>query len=188
MLSKSQLKELHGKEYVESFEKGQSKFRLERLIHSIPLNADCKVADFGCGSGMLLPLLADRVAHYTGIDFSEAFIQAAEKRKRLLNATNAEFVCEDIIKFCRENSGTFDIAFAMDFSEHVYDDDWLNILRAINQSLKEGGKLYLHTPNADFVVETMKKRNFIVKQFPEHIAVRSVRENIALLEQADFEV
>jgi hypothetical protein len=32
----------------------------------------------------------------------------------------------------------------------------------------------------------MKARNFILKQYPGHIAVRDAQQNIALLEQAGF--
>jgi hypothetical protein len=52
--------------------------------------------------------------------------------------------------------------------------------------LKPSGKLYLHTPNAEFFVETMKKKNFLLHQFKEHVAVRNVRENILMLESAGF--
>jgi hypothetical protein len=46
----------------------------------------------------------------------------------------------------------------MDFSEHVYDDDWLKILSSIKNSIKSGGSLYLHTPNSLFFVEQMKEK------------------------------
>ena len=188
MLSKHQLKELHGKDYVELFEKRHSDFRIEHLIASINLAPGCNVADFGCGNGMLLPLLTNRVGSYTGIDFSREFIESAEKRKKMLSISNAEFICDDINEFCSKNRSTFDVAFALDFSEHVYDDEWLSILQAINYSLKEGGRLYIHTPNSDFFVERLKKNNIILKQFPEHIAVRNVKENCCLLEKAGFEI
>ncbi|GIU27118.1 class I SAM-dependent methyltransferase [Shewanella schlegeliana] len=187
MLSKDKLKQMHGEAYVESFEKEQSQLRLARLISSLPVSKSHNVADFGCGSGMLVPLLSDRVDSYTGIDFSEQFIKAA-KIKNQRSGSNINFVCADISKFCSENQDVFDLAFAMDFSEHVYDKEWLNILKAINSSLKEGGRLYIHTPNAEFFLEIMKKHNFIVKQFPEHIAVRDLQSNCDLLKSAGFEI
>lgn len=187
MLSKEKLKQMHGKAYVASFEKEQSQFRLARLIHSLPVSKNHKVADFGCGSGMLVPLLADRVDSYTGIDFSKQFIEAA-KCKNQHSGSNINFICADILTFCSSNQAVFDLAFAMDFSEHVYDKEWLDILKAINSSLKEGGKLYIHTPNADFFLEMMKKHNFIVKQFPEHIAVRDLQSNCDLLKSAGFSI
>lgn len=187
MLSKKQLKALHGEKYVESFEKEQSTFRLKRLINSIALSPELNVVDFGCGNGMLFPLLSEKVESYTGIDFSEKFIQAA-KRKNYRSNTHVEFICEDILKFCANHKETYDLAFAMDFSEHVYDEEWISILKSINSSLKDGGKLYIHTPNAEFFLEIMKKHNFIVNQFPEHIAVRDTQENCGLLKKSGFTI
>lgn len=188
MYSENDLKKMHGKDYVKSFERGQSKFRLERLINGIDLKSNFKVADFACGNGMLLPLVANKVCEYTGIDFSEEFIQAAEKRKKSLSIQNAKFFCIDILDFCTKNPNIYDVAFAMDFSEHVYDKDWLRILKAIRKSLKPGGKLYIHTPNSEFFIERMKARDFILKQFQEHIAVRSPTENCDILEEAGFNI
>ena len=187
MLSKEQLKELHGKKYVESFTNKQSNFRIERLINLVPLSSDFKVADFGCGNGMLFHFLSNKVDSYTGIDFSEEFIDAA-KRKQYSSTSNVEFVCADIFEFCSKNKEVYDLAFAMDFSEHVYDEEWVDILIAIHSSLKDGGKLYIHTPNAEFFLEIMKKHNFILKQFPEHVAVRDIDNNCNLLKKAGFEI
>ena len=77
---------------------------------------------------------------------------------------------------------------ALDFSEHVNDEQWLQILKSIKSSLKIGGRLYMHTPNANFFLEIMKNRNFIFKQFPEHIAVRSAKQNQLLLEKVGYKV
>ena len=185
--SHEELKALHGEAYVESFQHN-SPWRLNRLLDYMDINAATRAVDYGCGNGMLMEFIAGRVHSYTGVDFSEAFIRAANAKKTALAIGNAEFVCADITEFGQQHAGSFDVAFAMDFSEHVYDGDWARILRGIRLSLKPGGKFYLHTPNADFVVEQMKSRNFILKQFPEHIAVRSPQHNAALLREAGFTV
>lgn len=187
MKSNEELKKLHGEKYVKSFEKKPA-FRLERLIDSIHLNNSYSVVDFACGNGMMMPLVAHKVNKYTGVDFSEPFINAAQKKMNDLSILNAQFICSDIVEFCSRNENNFDVAFAMDFSEHVYDADWLIILRAIKGSLKHNGKLYLHTPNANFFLEKMKNKNIIVKQFSEHIAVRNPEENQLILEKAGFRV
>lgn len=186
MKTTDELKALHGEDYVARFEQEQSLERLRRVVERVPLPAGAAVADFACGSGMLMELLWDRVASYDGVDFSEAFIRVAEEKRRRAGATNVRFACQDIRQFCAENQERFDLAFAMDFSEHVYDPEWLEILKSIRGSLRPGGTLYLHTPNGDFFIERMKARNFILKQFPEHVAVRGTAANVRLLEEAGF--
>jgi 2-polyprenyl-6-hydroxyphenyl methylase/3-demethylubiquinone-9 3-methyltransferase len=183
---KPNMKKLHGNEYVERFNLEQSPLRLDRLNSLIALSKDMLVCDFGCGNGMLMEYLCPRVAEYQGVDFSENFIVSAKARKQSLGFSNATFFCEDINQFCASRECQFDAAFAMDFSEHVHDDDWIRILVSIRSTLKPGGILYLHTPNARFLIEIMKEREFLLRQFPEHVAVRDAEHNVALLVQAGF--
>lgn len=188
MLSNDELKRLYGKEYVEAFKKKKFRRRLERLIDLMDLKLSDNVCDIACGDGSMLPLVTSKVAKYTGVDFSTDFIKSAKNKRRRLNIPNAEFVCSDIVRFCSLHIECFDVAFAMDFSEHVYDETWVEILVAIRKSIKHGGRLFLHTPNADYFVELMKSIDFILKQFPEHIAVRTPRRNCELLEQAGYKI
>jgi 2-polyprenyl-3-methyl-5-hydroxy-6-metoxy-1,4-benzoquinol methylase len=135
-----------------------------------------------------MEIIAPQVKQYVGIDFSKPFIDEANFNKKRLNIKNAKFECGDINEFCQRNKNNFDIIFAMDISEHIYDLEWLEILQNIHNALNNNGILYLHTPNASFFLEKMKKHNFIFKQFPEHIAVRTLEHNFMLLKQAGFTV
>jgi hypothetical protein len=58
----------------------------------------------------------------------------------------------------------------------------------IREAMRPNGSLYIHTPNRNFVLERMKANNLIIKQFPEHIAVRTASANVQLLEAAGFHV
>lgn len=188
MKTMHEIKNLYGKEYVEHFEKSQSPSRLERLIPYIDIKPHHNVADFACGSGMLMAHIAPLVSSYIGVDFSEPFIIAANSKKEALGLNNVRFECSSIQEFCAGHLGEFDVGFAMDFAEHVYNEEWLDILRSMRGSLNKDGRLYLHTPNARFVLEIMKHYNFITKQFPDHIAVRTQEENVHLLKLAGFRV
>lgn len=185
MKTQAELLELHGQEYVESYG-DHSMDRLSRLLPLIEFDNDFDVVDFACGNGMLMDLVAPRVNSYVGVDFSEPFIEAARSRQQRLGISNAEFVCSDLIEFCREHSQQFDAAFAMDLSQHVYDDQWLDILQSIRGSLKPAGTFYMHTPNAEFLLEILKNKNIVLKQLPQHIAPRTPRQCMELLEQAGF--
>lgn len=185
MADKIDTKLLHGREYVDLFESNQSAQRLARLIKRIPLNRQDSVLDCGCGNGMLLPLIDSQIQEYTGIDFSQEFIDSA-KNQHPKSESCAKFLCEDLVNHCNRHPKAYDAAFAMDLSEHIEDSEWRRILTAIHCSLKENGKLYLHTPNRSFFVEKMKEKNFILKQFPEHIAVRTEKENCQLITASGF--
>lgn len=185
--SSEELKEIYGKDYVEKYST-HSLFRIERLMKYIELDATYHAADFACGNGMLMPLVAPRVASYAGVDFSADFIKEAEHKKSVLGIKNAELFCANINDFCGTHEGVFDCAFAMDFSEHVYDNEWLELLSNIGKSLKKGGSLYVHTPNALFFSELMKTHSIFMSHHPGHVAVRSPDENARLLVGAGYTI
>lgn len=175
---------MHSGAYVDNYERKPIS-RLARLVPMMTLRPDDELADFACGNAMLLPLVADRVKHYHGIDFSSDFIQAAERRAASRGIRNCSFHCEDIVAFCNRHPGHFDVATAMDFSEHIDDRDFVEIFSAIRGALKPGGRLYLHTPNLTFFLELLKQRG-VLPQFPQHIAVRDAAENRRLLVACGF--
>ena len=144
------------------------------------------VADFACGNEMLLYHIHDKVEKYIAVDFSQPFITSANRRMRNKRVENAKFICSSIEEFCETHNDMFNVGFALDFSEHVYDNEWVDILSKIHGTLKSGGTLYIHTPNKKFILEIMKENDLIIKQFKEHVAVRDVRHNVNLLIQAGF--
>ena len=180
-------KALHSGEYVQRFDHEQSPARLENLLKHVRLPQDAVVADFGCGSGMLLDCIHDRVARYEGIDFSRDFIDLARCRADERQLRNSAFHCMALQEFSRRNTDRFDVIFALDISEHVPDEDWSDAVEAIRLALKPGGTAYVHTPNRDFLVEILKAHDFILRQFPEHIAVRTRHENARFFVNSGFE-
>src|SRR5258707_976922 len=98
---------------------------MRRMLPLFDLSRDDAVADFGCGNGVLLELVSPIVREYTGVDFSEEFVRAAERRRDALGIRNGTFHCGDIVSFCDEHPNRFDAAFALDFSEHIYDEQFL---------------------------------------------------------------
>jgi 2-polyprenyl-6-hydroxyphenyl methylase / 3-demethylubiquinone-9 3-methyltransferase len=53
-------------------------------------------------------------------------------------------------------------------------------------AMRSGGRLYLHTPNLGYILERMKAANIILRQSPEHVAVRDLEGNLRLLREAGF--
>lgn len=174
----------HSGEYVENYERKPAS-RIARLVPRMSLMPYEDLVDFACGNAMLLPLVSGLVRHYHGVDFSPDFIRAAERRALSAGIGNCTFHCQDIVSFCAARPATFDVATALDFSEHVDDREFVEIFGAIRSSLKKEGRLYLHTPNLDFFLELLKQRG-ILPQFPQHIAVRDAAHNIRLLEECGF--
>jgi cyclopropane fatty-acyl-phospholipid synthase-like methyltransferase len=182
----AEMKSLHGATYAAKFDRLPNVERLSRILERVELDHEEDILDLGCGGGHLLQLLAPRVRSCVGVDFSKAFVKAAQERIESNGIANASVECSSIEDYCDSHPSRFDSAFAFDLSEHVYDQDWLRILRSVRASLVPAGRLYLHTPNAGFFVERMKERNFILRQPEQHVAVRSVADNVALIREAGF--
>lgn len=181
------LRDLYTADYVASFEKNfeaQQK-RLMGIVKRIHFAGHEIVGDFACGNGILAQLIHDKVGAYYGIDFSDEFIEVCKRVKEKKQFKNVHFYTADMVAFCKEKNDFFDAIFTLDFSEHIYDEDFLRIYTAIYVALKPGGKLYLHTPNADYLIEQLKDKG-IMKQFPEHIAVRNARHYRQLLAPLGF--
>ena len=175
---------LHSGDYVARYNR-KPLDRVKGLVPYMDVPEDAELGDFGCGNGMLLHALGDRRGRYHGVDFSPEFIRSAEAWADQAGLRNHAFHCGDIVSFCESHPGRFDRAATLDFSEHVGDDEAVAIYGAIRSAMKPGGKLYLHTPNLDFFVERLKDAG-IMRQFPEHIAVRNGAQTAAMLERAGF--
>jgi 2-polyprenyl-6-hydroxyphenyl methylase / 3-demethylubiquinone-9 3-methyltransferase len=182
------LRKLYDADYVEHFEKNshlQSE-RIKKIVEKISVDENDVVADFGCGNGLLASFIYDEVKAYYGVDFSEEFIDAFRKKiKRFASADNIHLFASDILEFCKERPQFFDKAFTLDLSEHIYDEDFMNIYQAIHRSLKNGGVLYLHTPNREYFLEILKNIG-VMKQFPGHIGVRSAASYVNMLKKIGF--
>lgn len=178
------LKDLYDGHYAQAYER-KPLSRLRRLVPMFQLSGNEEVVDYACGNAMLLELVHTRVRNYVGVDFSADMIEFAVARAKRLAVRNCKFHAEDIAAFADRHAGQFDVAFAMDFSEHVYDDQWIDLLRAMRATLKPGGRLYLHTPNGEYFLEILKNRG-LLEQFPEHVAVRGPLHNRRMLELAGF--
>ena len=178
--------EMHSGQYVEILDSVPIT-RMSRLIPLMGLKREDRIADFGCGTGAFALLVKDLVSRYVGVDFSDDAINFARDRIKKCNVGNAVFHCEDIVSFCDRNVGSFDVVVSNDFTEHIYDKEFLDIFSAAYRTLKPGGSLYIYTPNGDFFWEVMKKVG-LARQFPQHVSVRRDDEYFDLLMECGFNI
>jgi hypothetical protein len=62
------------------------------------------------------------------------------------------------------------------------------MLRETRRVLRSGGRLGLYTPDRAHYVERMKAHGFLLKQFPQHIAVRRADTYRRFLESAGLRI
>lgn len=183
-LSENERREMHSGDYVDLLDSIPIS-RMTRLLPLMALSPDTRLVDFACGTGPLSALVKDSVSSYEGVDFSQDFVDAARRIAAEKGVNNATFHCESIVSFCARHGSEYGVVVANDFSEHIYDTDFLQIFSGAYDILKPGGSLYIYTPNLTFFWEWMKDVG-LAKQFPQHIAVRNTDQYLALLEKCGF--
>lgn len=177
--------EMHSDHYAQQFIDSKQIKRVERLLERIILPPRARVLDAGCGTGILSSLVSPRCAAYTGVDFSHAMLQRARLRVSEKGLENCEFICDDLITHMNARQEVYDAIFMLDISEHVPDPEWARIVAASRYALKPDGRVYLHTPNLEFVVERLKQVG-LMRQFSEHVAVRDAAGNVKFFLDAGF--
>jgi len=183
-LSDEQLRAIYDQSYVDQYDPHAVE-RIRRMLPYFELSGSEVVADFGCGNGVLLELIASRICEYVGVDFSQEFIRAAEQRRDARKVGKGTFQCADLVEFGYSHASQFDAAFALDVSEHLYDDQFLRVFGAIHTALKPGASLYLHTPNREYFMEQLKAWELLT-QVEGHVSVRNAEAHRALLAQCGF--
>lgn len=94
-------------------------------------------------------------------------------------AGRCRFVCDDLetMKFDRD----FTKILMPDFSEHIPDRVFANILANIARQLPEA-RLYVYTPLRSHIFEILKHRNIVLKNPTGHINVKTRKELLQFLD------
>jgi SAM-dependent methyltransferase len=149
---------------------------------------DKTVLDLGSALGDVCFLLAPHVKEAIGIDASPRAVALAGARRRERGFANVRFIESDVADLAKLPPSSVDVAGAFDLLEHVDDETVRRMLSALRRVLKPGGVFVAYTPNREHYVERLKAANLVLKQFPEHIAVRRPREVRRLLEDEGWRV
>ena len=107
-----------------------AKMRLVRQILG-RLGKDSKIADLGCGEGILVEELREQGYDALGVDLNY----------------ESEAVVRDDITNTQFESGRFDVILCLDVLEHLQFEDQVKALKEIRRLLRPGGRLIASLPN-----------------------------------------
>ncbi len=114
--------------------------------------------------------------------------QLAERARAARGVANVSFVKGDVADLSLFADGSFDAVAAIDLVEHVDDPTLVAMLKESRRVLRRGGRLGLYTPDRAHYVERLKAHDFILRQFPQHIAVRRAEAYRRFLAEAGFAI
>ena len=117
--------------------------RVDFIAMRTPLK-DKRVADIGCGGGLLAEPLAGRGAQVTAIDLAPTMIDVARLHAQESGA-HIDYRHGDAAALAAAEARTFDVVTCMELVEHVPDPAALMLTLA--QLLRPGGSLFVSTIN-----------------------------------------
>lgn len=107
------------------------------------LRPEAKILDIGCGSGAMLEFLKNQgFNNVQGIDISKEQIDLAIQK-----GYDAEV--QDVFDYLNNKPEMFDAIIALDFIEHFHKEEMLELAQLLFNSLTNGGRLILQTPNGE---------------------------------------
>ncbi|MCP3962248.1 MAG: class I SAM-dependent methyltransferase [bacterium] len=103
--------------------------RVHRVLEGLPKEA--RIADLGCGEGVLVEELRASGRDAIGVDLNY----------------ESEHVVKDDITGTRFEAGSFDVILCLDVLEHLHFEDQVKALAEIRRLLSPGGRLIATLPN-----------------------------------------
>jgi SAM-dependent methyltransferase len=135
------------KEFVDPYRKDQHNPVL-RALDRLPNAQQLTAADFGCGTGPLLPFLAERFGTVLAIDFSEKMLDRA--RQRVADKTNVQFMQ---LSFADLSSlaGQVDVCTSINSLVLPHVGEMHQALQQIRRCFKQHGRFFGIVPAMDGV-------------------------------------
>ena len=152
-----------------------------------PKPAD-RVLELGSARGDVSFFLAAHAKNVVGVDASGDALALAEAGRIRRGLANVRFVKSDVADLSAFGGDSFEAVAAIDLVEHIDDPTLAAMLRECRRVLVPGGRLGLYTPDRAHYVERLKAHDFLLKQFPQHIAVRRVEAYRGFLADAGFRI
>ena len=146
------------------------------------------VVELGSARGDVSFLLAKHAAEVIGVDAAPEALAMAEVERRKRGIGNVRWLEADVADLSALADGSVDAVGAIDLVEHIDDPTLEKMLAECRRILKPGGRLGLYTPDRAHYVERMKAHEFLIPQFPQHIAVRRVAAYRRFLREAGFDI
>lgn len=103
-----------------------------------------RIADVGCGGGLLSESLAAQGARVTGIDLAPAMISVAQLHAAS-TGLSIDYRLQSSADLAAESSAAFDAVCCMELAEHVPEPDAL--VADLARMLRPGGSLFISTIN-----------------------------------------
>ena len=135
---------------------------LADVLERMELSPDLRIADVGCGTGGMMPVLA-RYGRVTGVDESPLAREYCARSGFTDVQSPADW---------QATGGAFDLVTAFDVVEHVEDD--VAFLKTLRDHLVPGGRLLATVPAYPFLWSTFDEMNHHYRRYTGRSLKRSL--------------
>ena len=119
----------------------------DEILPHLPSNKNARITELGCGYGSLLLFLKEHGYTAKGLDVSEEQVQKAGE-------LGVEAEVADIVAWSFSGDADQDVVLAIDLIEHFDKPELYDLICALKNRLKPGGKIICRTPNMDAIRPT----------------------------------
>lgn len=154
-----------------------TRLSFENLLNSFEkYRQNNRILDVGCGEGWILELAMKRRWQAYGTEFSSKAIEICEKKgiKMYAGVLQPENIKEK----------DFDIVVSSETIEHI--NNPREELANIYQLLRQGGLLYITTPNFNSYLRRMMKERYAIIKYPEHLSYYTAKTLNRVLGETGF--
>lgn len=153
----------------------------KRLLDLADIKPGAAVLDLGCGSGVMVPYVLDRIGSDGSLQEVDYAEQMIEVNRRLHDDPRVSFTVAGVEEL-DVPAGSFDAAFCFSCFPHFHDK--AGALQVLFRALKPGGKLMVaHFDSSADINDHHRKHECVMHDFlPEETEMRK------LLEQTGFTV
>ncbi|MDP3555833.1 MAG: class I SAM-dependent methyltransferase [Bacteroidota bacterium] len=146
-MSNNNLKTYNSAAVVKWYEELDTITEVEKSVfeNNKEIISSSNLLDIGIGGGRTTRYLIDKCKNYTGIDYSQGFVNSAKKKYPL---ADLRFMDARNLASFEENSFGF-VNFSFNGIDYVNLDDRIKILHEINRVLKPGGVFFFSTHNKE---------------------------------------
>lgn len=141
-------------------------------LRVVDLRPSDRVLELGSARGDVTFFLAGHAREVVGLDASDDALALAERARAERGVANVSFAKGDVADLSAFPDSSFDAVAAIDLVEHVDDPTLAAMLGECRRVLRPGGRFGLYTPDRAHYVERLKAHDVLLRQFPQHIAVR----------------
>jgi len=156
-----------------------------RVVQPAPSD---RVLELGSARGDVSFFLASHAKEVVGVDASDDALRMAERARAARGIANVSFRKGDVADLSMFPDASFQAVAAIDLVEHIDDPTLAAMLEECRRVLVSGGRLGLYTPDRAHYVERLKAHDVLLRQFPQHIAVRRAGAYRRFLGDAGFRV